>query len=61
MIFLPKDCIVLEGATCLGHLSVTPNRLFCPRSIYAFWREIWLERVDPPGPPRAASSFGEDT
>ncbi len=61
MISLPKDCIVLEGATCLGHLSVTPNRLFCPRSIYAFWREIWLERVDPPEPPRASSSFGENT
>ncbi len=45
MISLPNDCIILEGATCVGDMSVTPNRLFCPRSIYPFWREIWLERV----------------
>ena len=50
MIALPNDCIVLEGATCVGDLSVTPPRLFCPRSIYPFWREIWLERVAPSDP-----------
>jgi len=21
---------------------------FCPRSIYPYWREIWLKRVEPP-------------
>jgi len=21
--------------------------LFCPRAIYSYWREIWLERVGP--------------
>jgi hypothetical protein len=21
------------------------NRVFCPRSIYAWWQEVWLERV----------------
>jgi hypothetical protein len=46
MLSLPNDCIILEGATCIGDLSVNPNRLFCPRSIYPFWREIWLERVE---------------
>ncbi len=46
MLSLPNDCIILEGATCVGDLSVYPNRLFCPRSIYPFWREIWLERVE---------------
>jgi hypothetical protein len=45
MLSLSNDCIILEGATCVGDLSVGPNRLFCPRSIYPFWREIWLERV----------------
>ena len=44
MMRLPNDCIVLEGVTCSGCLS--RNRLFCPRSIYSYWREIWLRRVD---------------
>jgi hypothetical protein len=34
------DCIILEGVICSGDY----NR-YCPRSIYPFWREIWLERV----------------
>jgi ferredoxin len=44
MIRLSNDCVVLGGVTCRG--SVSQNRLFCPRSIYPFWREIWLTRVD---------------
>jgi hypothetical protein len=39
----PNDCIILEGVACQGDLSHC--RLFCPRSIYPFWREIWLKRV----------------
>jgi hypothetical protein len=46
------DCIVLDGAVCSGHLS--HGRLLCPRSVCAYWREIWLERVErdqqPDGP-----------
>src|SRR5262245_32142805 len=41
---LPNDCIILDRVTCIGHLS--RNRLFCPRNVYPFWREIWLERVE---------------
>jgi hypothetical protein len=44
MMDLPGDCLILDGVTCRGHLS--PGRLFCPRSIYPFWREVWLERVE---------------
>ncbi|HYL80159.1 MAG TPA: hypothetical protein VEU07_05065, partial [Candidatus Acidoferrum sp.] len=40
---LPTPCVILEGVTCCAHLS--DRRLFCPRSIYPYWREIWLERV----------------
>ena len=40
----PGDCIVLEGVVCSGCLS--RNRLFCMRAITAYWREIWLERVE---------------
>ena len=48
MIDLPRDCIMLEGVICSGHLS--RERLFCPRSIPPYWREIWLERVAAPRP-----------
>ena len=41
-----NNCVVLDGATCVGNLSSHPNRLFCPRSIYAYWREVWLERPE---------------
>jgi hypothetical protein len=46
MVSLSSDCVSLEGAVCSGENS--PSRWFCPREIYAFWREGWLERVDPP-------------
>ena len=41
MIRMPNDCIILDGVICVGHL----NR-FCPRGIYPYWREIWLQRAD---------------
>jgi hypothetical protein len=43
MIHLPNGCIVLDGVTCSGCLS--RRRMFCPRAIYPYWREIWLKRV----------------
>jgi len=43
MIELSRDCIMLQGAVCGGCLST--NRLFCPRAIYPYWREAWLERA----------------
>jgi hypothetical protein len=44
MMRMPNDCIVLEGVTCGGCYS--QFRLFCPRAIYPYWREIWLRRVE---------------
>jgi hypothetical protein len=44
MMQLPGDCLILDGVVCRGYLS--RKRLFCPRSIYPYWREIWLQRVD---------------
>jgi hypothetical protein len=44
MIRLPNSCLILDGVTCSG--CVSTNRLFCPRSIYPYWHEIWLKRVD---------------
>ncbi len=43
MMKLPNDCLILEGVYCQAHYS--SDRLFCPRSIYSYWREIWLKRV----------------
>jgi hypothetical protein len=46
MIELGSDCITLAGAVCSGEYSL--SRWFCPRAIHPYWRECWLERVDPP-------------
>jgi hypothetical protein len=46
MIELTSDCIKLEGGVCSGELST--GRWFCPREIYSYWRECWLERVAAP-------------
>jgi hypothetical protein len=40
MVSLKNPCIVLEGVVCTADY----HRL-CPRGIYPYWREIWLERV----------------
>ena len=40
MLHLPGDCIILEGVICTADYHQ-----FCPRSIYPYWREIWLRRV----------------
>lgn len=44
MIHLPNGCIILDGVACGGCLS--RRRMFCPRAIYPYWREIWLKRVE---------------
>jgi hypothetical protein len=44
MMKLPNDCFILEGVYCRAHYS--SDRLFCPRSIYSYWREVWLRRVN---------------
>jgi hypothetical protein len=46
MLKLPKDCLILEGAVCSGER--TAGCWFCPREIYPFWREAWVERVEAP-------------
>ena len=40
---LKTPAVILEGVYCRSHYS--GQRIFCPRSIYSWWREIWLERV----------------
>ncbi|CAA2141804.1 hypothetical protein [Hyphomicrobium sp. ghe19] len=38
--------VTLEGVVCSGDYAVC--RWFCPREIYPYWREFWLERVAAP-------------
>ena len=58
MVELRNEAITLEGVVCTGNHSL--RRWFCSREIYPYWRECWLERVDPavavpePVPARAA-------
>ena len=41
---MKTPCIILDKVVCQSRYSEC--RLFCPRSIYSYWREIWLERVN---------------
>jgi hypothetical protein len=50
MLEFSNPCIILQDVVCRADIS--KYRLFCPRSIYPYWREIWLERV----PARGAGS-----
>lgn len=44
MLTMKSPCIVLGGAACSADYS--NRRLFCPREIYSYFREIWLRRID---------------
>ena len=41
---MKTPCIILDSVVCEARFS--DCRMFCPRSIYPYWREIWLERVE---------------
>lgn len=43
LLTMKTPSIILEGAVCESRYSFC--RMFCPRAIYSYWREIWLERV----------------
>jgi hypothetical protein len=51
MLEMKNPNIVLEGIICEGAYNAV-----CPRSIFAFWREIWLERVEDPAAARPAAA-----
>ena len=56
---MKTPCVVLDSVVCESRYSEC--RLFCPRSIYAYWREIWLERVSPQLSHRAPSHEEADS
>ena len=45
MLEMKTPCFILDSVICQSRYSEC--RLFCPRAIYSYWREIWLERVGP--------------
>ena len=45
MLEMKTPSLILDSVICESRYSEC--RLFCPRSIYSYWREIWLERVGP--------------
>jgi hypothetical protein len=43
MLEMKTPCVILDSVICKSRFSEC--RMFCPRSIYSYWRENWLERV----------------
>jgi hypothetical protein len=40
---MKNPCIILDAVVCQARYS--PCRMFCPKAMYPYWREAWLERV----------------
>ena len=57
MMEFKNPCIILEGVVCQSRYSEC--RLFCPRSIYSYWREIWLERISEINPKASNQPAGK--
>jgi len=53
---MKTPAVLLEGVCCQSRYS--HNRMFCPRSIYSWWREIWLERVSEDARADLSASMG---
>jgi hypothetical protein len=56
---MKTPCIILEDVTCQARYSAC--RMHCPKGMYPYWREIWLERVSPELEVTAESGQGQDT
>jgi hypothetical protein len=52
---LRTPAVILDGVYCRSRYS--NRKMFCPRAIYGWWREIWLERVL--DAPRVESKVGQ--
>ena len=46
MLNFATPSVILDNVFC--HSEFSSCRLFCPRSIFSYWRENWLERVPDP-------------
>jgi hypothetical protein len=50
---LKNPNIILDDVFCRSCYS--DRRMFCPRSIYIYWREVWLEKASEPRPNKAVN------
>jgi hypothetical protein len=41
---MKQPCVMLENVVCRSEYAT--GRWNCPRAIFPYWREIWLERLD---------------
>ena len=57
LVTLRTPAVILDGVWCRSRYS--DRRMMCPRSIYSWWREIWLERAIE-GPVRAEDTKAAD-
>jgi hypothetical protein len=44
MVEMKNPCIILDTVVCQARYSQC--RMLCPKSMYPYWREIWLERAE---------------
>lgn len=44
MVEMKTPCFILDTVVCQARFS--PCRMLCPKAMYPYWREIWLERVE---------------
>jgi hypothetical protein len=56
LINLKSAAVKLEDVYCQGNYSA--GRWFCPRALYPYWREDWLERTEAPAMAQARSPHG---
>lgn len=56
LVKLKNESIILENVYCQARYS--DCRMFCPRGIYSYWREGWLERLNENG--SVAKAPGKD-
>ncbi len=41
---MKNPCTILDNVICQGRYA--DRRAFCPRGIYPYWRDVWLEKVE---------------
>jgi len=54
---MKTPCIILDTVVCQARYS--PCRMLCPKSMYPYWREIWLERVEANAPDPSGAKKAE--
>ncbi|MCJ8145226.1 hypothetical protein MKI84_20075 [Ancylobacter sp. A5.8] len=53
---MKTPAVILENVWCRGLIS--GKRVFCPRAIYCWWREAWLERAPDASAPTVETALG---